>query len=243
VRSPHTRLVSRSAGVGLVELLIALAVGGIILGVAAAFYGQQARVTRETQARNDLNVRGRAVLEAVVQDVRMAGARAAVDDSGRTAFRRSLPCDADDECIVVDLAGGDVERLQVQYVSSLFLEGAAQGGVDGVVPSVCRTVTYEFAGGTLFRSDVECGVAALPNGFATEFARDVERLELAFVCGDGGLEEDARDCFGEPLGFVREARVGVTVGSARVADLRLELSSATVTPNMRSFDRFVEVGE
>lgn len=233
-------------GVGLVELLIALAVGGIVLGVAAAFYGQQTRVTRETQARNDLNVRGRAVLEAVLQDVRMAGARAAVDGSGRTAFRRVLPCDGEDECISVDVGTGGVERLQVEYVSSLFLDGAAEGGVGGVVPNVCRTVTYDLVGTTLYRSDVECGSAVLPNTFATEFARNVDAVDLQFVCsdrdvdGDARIEGDARDCFGGPLDFIREARVTVTVTSARDPNLRLELESATTTPNMRSFDRFLE---
>lgn len=256
-------------GVGLVELLIALAIGGVVLGVTAAFYGQQTRVTRETQARNDANLRARGVLEAIVQDVRMAGARAAVDASGRTAFRRELPCDASNSCITVarsaaepetEESGGEsgaggqaalagVIRLQVQYVSSLFLDpdvGVSAATAQGVVVDVCRTVTYDLVGTTLYRSDVECGDEPLDDGFATEFARDVVSIGAAFVCSEDATSPvgDPTTCFGDSaLEFVREARVDVVVESPRDPNLTVELSSATTTPNLRPFDRFQEVVE
>jgi prepilin-type N-terminal cleavage/methylation domain-containing protein len=54
----------RQRGLGLVELLVAMAVAGIIMVVVAAFFAFQSRVARDTQARNEINVRARAVAEA-----------------------------------------------------------------------------------------------------------------------------------------------------------------------------------
>jgi prepilin-type N-terminal cleavage/methylation domain-containing protein len=233
--------VSRS-GVGLVELLVALAIGGIVLGVVAAFFGQQARVTRDTQARNEMNIRARAVVEAVVQDIRMAGARAAVDDAGRTAFRRALPCDSADTCIRVEGDASGISRLEVQYVSSLFLEGRpVDGGVEGIVANTCRRVAYDLQGSTLFRSDVDCDAADdLDPGFATEFATDVESIQVSFICNEGTFSVDPSDCFSPAGGFVREGQVTATLNSRIAAQFDVTLRSATATPNMRSFDRFVE---
>lgn len=240
----HVHLKQRR-GVGLIELLVALAIGGMVLGLAAAFFGQQARLSRDTQARNEINIRARAVGEALLQDIRMAGARAVVDSDGRVVFRSLLPCDPDpdnggsNECLTVR---GSAEAdtvdfgLDVYYVSSLFLTG------DGTeTGEVCRRVTYELVGSTLFRSDVECASAVQSRSFATEFASDVSRIALAFVCSDAGTATaDPQDCFATADGFVREGQVTVEVASPRDANQSLLFASATTMPNMRAPNRFAQ---
>ena len=236
---------SHQRGVGLIELLVALAIGGMVLGLAAAFFGQQARVSRDTQARNEINIRARAVGEAILQDLRMAGARAVVDSDGRVVFRSVLPCDPDPEngslnsCVTVrdgtDSATVDF-ALEVYYVSSLFLTG------DGTeTGQVCRRVTYELAGSTLFRSDTECANGVQARSFATEFASDVSSITLSFVCNDAGAATaNPQDCFGTGDGFVREGQVSVDVGSPRDARQALQFESATAMLNMRAANRFAE---
>jgi type II secretory pathway component PulJ len=233
---------SRS-GVGMIELLMALAIGGLVLGLAAAFFGLQTRVSRDTQARNELNVRARAVGEAIVQDVRMAGARAVVDSEGRVVFRSALPCDPDpvagtqNECVTVRLTGVEdhVDRVEVYYVSSLFLEAGTGVG------QVCRRVTYELVVGTLYRSDVECASAPAARNFATEFAADIRSLAVRFMCNDATLATpDPQACYTADDGFVREGQVTVDLASPRDPRLSIEFELATAMLNMRAPDRFAE---
>ena len=216
-----------------------------MLSLAGAFFGQQARVTRETQARNEINVRARAVGEAMLQDLRIAGARAVVDDAGWVVFRSALPCDPDplagvpNECVTVRAAAGGVgvDRLEVYYVSSLFL---ADDGI--TTTNVCRRVTYELDGTTLFRSDVECESAPEARSFATEFATDVTGFTVQFMCNDAGTPTtNPQSCYGSEGGFVRESQVAVDVASTRGGQLPLRFESATSMLNMRAPDRFVEM--
>jgi type II secretory pathway component PulJ len=240
----RARSLDSRRGVGLVETLIALAIGGLVLSLAGAFFGQQARVTRETQSRNEINIRARAVGEALLQDLRMAGARAVVDAEGTVAFRSALPCDPDplsgvpNECVTVRPASGGtgVDLVEVYYVSSLFL---ADDGVTAT--NACRRVTYELDGTTLHRSDVECASGPDSRTFATEFATDVTALTVQFMCSDAGTPTtDPQSCYASEGGFMRESQVAVEVGSARDQRLALRFESAASMLNMRAPDRFVE---
>ena len=235
------RRFASSRGAGLIELLMALAIGSIVLGLAGAFFAQQSRVSRDTQARNEINIRARAVGEALLQDVRMAGARAVLGSDGRVVFRSALPCDADpadvtstNTCVTVAGDGG-VQRLETMYVSSLFLAG------DGTDTSqVCRRITYQLDGTTLYRSDVECSGSGDETSFATEFAADVQRIELQFVCNDASVVSDPQVCFATEDGFIRESQLSVRVGSPRDRDLALLFESATSMLNMRAATRYAE---
>ena len=220
---------------------MALAIGGIVLGLAGAFFAQQSRVSRDTQSRNEINIRARAVGEALLQDIRMAGARAVRGSDGRVVFRSTLPCDADptdatstNTCVTVARDDG-VQRLETMYVSSLFLTG------DGTDTSqVCRRITYHLHGTTLHRSDVECSGSADDASFASEFATDVQRIDLQFVCNDASVVTDPQACFATEDGFIRESQLSVTVGSPRDRDLALAFESATAMLNMRAPSRYAE---
>lgn len=230
---------AQRSGITLVELLVAVAVAGVVLSIVMVFFSFQTRMTRDTQARTELNVRTRSVLEAVVQDVKLAGARAVVDASGQAVFRRELDCDAtaslDYSCVSVHTEG-----LEIEYISSLFLEGlVATGTTPQVPPEACRSVRYTLRDRTLYRSDVECGVAAMAPGFATELANDITSVSTEFVCGpgSGAAVSDPATCFAAD-GFVREARITVAATSPRPQGFDLTLASSTTTPNLRSAFRF-----
>jgi hypothetical protein len=221
-----------------------MAITGIILLVVAAFFGLQARVTRDTQARNELNVRTRAALEAIVQDVKMAGARAVVDAAGRAVFRRHLDCDAADACLVVLESEGRIEGLRVEYISSLFLTGLVPTGPDpDVPPNACRRIQYTLQDRTLYRSDVQCDAVDVAPNFATELAADITGITAGFACGpdgDGTLVATPATCFGAADGFVREVQLTLSAVSPRPQGFDLSLASATTTPNLRSALRFGE---
>jgi prepilin-type N-terminal cleavage/methylation domain-containing protein len=243
----------RQRGLGLVELLVAIAVAGIIMVVVAAFFAFQSRIARDTQARNEINVRARAVAEAIIQDLRLAGARAVVDTSGRAMFVDMVEsdCSQDAVCVAVDALGGGeagtIRAMTVWYASSLFLNGALPSG--GSPPTeACRRVDYSLTAGTLYRSDAEC-VAGEPDdmeNFANDFADSIQSVVLWFVCGDDGVGGDGlvtnpTDCFGSSTApYVREARVDVTAVSERRADFVEEVSLSATLVNLRSPTRFRE---
>jgi prepilin-type N-terminal cleavage/methylation domain-containing protein len=237
-------------GFGLVELLVVLAIAGIILGVVAAFFSMQTRVSSETQARNELNVRVRAVAEALVQDLKLAGSRAVVDDAGRAAFVRidDPACFNRAECVTVIRTGSDLS-VTLFYVSSLFLEGGLTSDLVqpvGVVAPACRRIDY-FLDGTsrvLYRRDVLCNETLVPDvqSFAFEFADGIEKINLAFVCSGGTNVTDPALCYdgADVSKFVREGQVSVSGLSDRRSRPDLEMELSTAMPNMRSSLRFQE---
>jgi hypothetical protein len=225
--------------------------------VVAAFFAFQSRVARDTQARNELNVRARAVAEAIIQDLRLAGARAVVDTAGRAmfVFREEVvdaDCRLDARCVEVealeDGASGAVRGMTVWYASSLFLTGPLGSG-DTVPPEACRRVDYQLVEGTLYRNDSPCALGEPGNiaVFDNEFADSIASLVVHFVCGDDGvpnvdgLVADAADCFGSSTApYVREAQVEVTAVSDRRGELAEELSLSATLVNLRSPGRFGE---
>jgi prepilin-type N-terminal cleavage/methylation domain-containing protein len=257
--SAHSRRRARQ-GLGLVELLVALAVVGIIVTVVGAFFAFQSRVSRDTQARNELDVRVRGVAEALVQDLRMAGARAVVDTSGRARFLPGdlLPsaCWGTGECVSVTLReGGEFESMTIWYASSLYLTADLTGDPDADGPILgesCREVEYRLddAGGgesqVLYRSDTPCSeTSALPIArFENEFAVGVAGIDVSFICGSGDPNPDPSACFNVGLDasdrFAREAQVTVTATSDRRQDIAAAVELSTTLANLRAPDRFRE---
>ena len=253
---PKRGLAGRSLGLGLVELLVALAVGGIVLGIVASFFSFQSRVSRDTQARNELNIRARAVAEALIQDLRLAGARAVVDPTGRAVFVEGFDgdCAAFAQCVSVqpeNLDDGDeFLGMTVWYASSLFLDEGEDNEWDR--SQSCRRIDYRLGvdgsgGRVLYRSDVSCAdppTVTQVEQFEFEFAVDIESIAIQFVCGDGGPEAtlDPARCYESgTLGFVREAQVEVLAVSPRSPRLGPEQVSLSATlVNMRSPTRFRE---
>lgn len=248
-RTPVGR--SGSRGFTLVELLVVAAVLGIILSVVAAFFTQQARVTRRVQATNELNILVRNVAEALAQDFQLAGARAVVDGARRSSYVRRVDqlCTVGgvrDSCVVLDadvLADDPATStlpgsVSVVYVSSLRLPAGADVDADAGV--ACRVVQYVLEeDGALYRSDTECGESDpfLPTGsvtqFANLFAEGVVSIEVRFVCEDGAAVAQPQGCYHGDSEFVREVRLRVEGQSVRDASLTETVSLAALMPNMR----------
>jgi type II secretory pathway component PulJ len=258
-RLMKTRCLRRSRGLGVVELLVVLAIAGIIMVVVAAFFSFQSRVSRDTQARNEIHIRARAAAEAVVQDLRLAGARALVDSTGRAAFLPDgvLPsdCQSQARCVSVVLnAQGELQSITVWYASSLFLPGNLSD--DGAAEQACRRIEYRLSPTAvegdpriLYRSDVTCDDAATGadvETFENEFVDGIAVLDIEFWCGDDVTVpvSDPGECFADEIDqgvrYVREARVDITAVSDRRQDLEEQVSLSVTLVNMRSPTRFGE---
>lgn len=237
----------RTLGVSLIELLIVLAIGGLLLTMVTAFFGQQARVSRRTQAANELNVRVRTVAEAIAQDLQLAGSRAIVDASGTSAYVPSVDAqctrtidgeDVRDSCVVGPTASSLPLEFTVFYASSLLLD-PSQSATDAAAQDVvCRRVRYALdTTGTVFRRDVPCSTSVVSDirTFENEFANDIESVTVKFACADdpGVWLDQAVDCYDSPTGFVREGRVQVVAASGRVDGLEAEVTLSAHMPNMR----------
>lgn len=251
------------AGLSLVELLVVVAVVGVILASVAAFFTLQTRVARETQAQNELQVRMRAVAEAVAQDLQLAGARAMTDSAGSAravtavlANCNSLPDGAQYACARVDVDedSGDVTSATFVYASSLRVAPAETVASPDALARVCRVIRYERVTdetaadfGALYRSDERCldAAGALVPTPANLFARDVVGLEVLFACGverpvgavavPDDLKTDTTECFELEGGFVREGIVEITGRSsdARVARQEYTVRLSAAMPNLR----------
>lgn len=243
---------ARRTGLSLVELLIAVAIVGIVLTVVAAFFVQQANLTRDTQARNELGIRLRGVAEAIAQDFQLAGSRAIVDAAARSAYVQAVDvaCTGSsgvrDECVVVtqdpDVVGGGFAAT-IYYVSSLMLGAAADARTAAAQQEACRRIDYLLVDSVVYRSDLRCSdpVPASLVTFEFEFANGIRNIIVDFVCDDATTVGPSADvCYGLAGGenFVREGRVRVIGASPRSAALVDEVSLAAGMPNMRPPVRF-----
>lgn len=230
---------ARVRGLTLVELLVTMAIVGIVLVIVGAFFTSQARVSTDIQDRNELNIRLRTAAEGVAQDLQMAGAQAVVDSSGPRYVTdvpltaQNLTCgplyvtcdDPDGNPLIDDLV------LSVLYASSL------RGDIDGT-GGVCRNVVYRFDADAqvLYRSDIDCGdfdfdpaLPELPN-FATEFASGISSFDVAFFCEDGAEDTTTGAC-GEQ--GVRRSTITLEGVSLRQPERHAELALTVTMPNTR----------
>ena len=257
-RQPHQRskhgLRCGLTGVSLVELLVALAVVGVMLGFVGQFFATQSRAARDQQARNELNVALRTVVETVAQDFQLAGSRAAVavDNSGATYVGRiDEECsDGGDpplrtRCVVLDDPDG-LTVLSIFYASSTLL--LPNESVEDGLARVCRRVTYVFDDDeqVLYRADAQCSEAldlAAVQTFAFEFMRGVDAFVASFTCSDDAdvAVDDAESCYEFDIDqtppaasrFVREGRIEVAGASTRNPDVTATVGLSAAMPNMR----------
>ena len=240
-----TKHLTRVQALTLVELLVASAVVGAILAIVGAFFVTQARVTRDVQDRNELNMRLRAVGEGIAQDLQMAGARAVVV-ANVPEYVSDVP-EVGGSCAEAHVVCEDVSHtpltppvvLSVVYASSLWPQIAAT--------SSCRWVVYRLdaASGDLFRQDLPCPVGGGappfgdldPTSFASRFATDIMSVDITYACVAESAEVSPRSdpaaCYAEGRGGVRAATVSLVANGRRVGG-RSELFELTVTmPNTR----------
>ncbi|GAB6942825.1 PilW family protein [Thermus brockianus] len=169
-------------GFSLVELLVALAILVVLLGVAVRYFASTAEMARETQAKSELQDRVRMVMQIVSGDLQLAGARYWNSDTHNRVF--VLPAGE----ILQGTNNQAKDTLSVYYVTSLRDSNQA-----------CRRVDYDFQNDTLRRSDVN----ATPStgnectGPTTSFqplAENILALDIQYLCSDGTTKDTPEDC-------------------------------------------------
>src|SRR5690606_3200943 len=139
----------QNLGVTIVELLLVLAIGGIILATLTAFFQAQTRASSSLRARNEVEGTLRSVGEVLMQDLQLAGSRAIYDGtsveyvdlrispepeddtSAEWGAWKSTQCTGGhrDGCVVLNEGGAD---LVIYYATSLDRGGG----------NPCRKVEY-----------------------------------------------------------------------------------------------------
>ena len=190
----------KRGGFTLVELLAAMAIFAVVLGIVGNYFAQQNSLARANQARSELQDRVRIVMQIVTQDLQMAGASRYSDASGNINTSVSLASCTYTQCLVA-ADGGLRDSFQVQYLTSL-----------QDVSNACRRVSFDFSGNTLRRSDVTCSSPADPQPLADNLLA----LDIVYLCSNGnrlGQYPDETNC---PSGaaYPRSALVSV-VGQSR----------------------------
>ncbi|HKI57704.1 MAG TPA: prepilin-type N-terminal cleavage/methylation domain-containing protein [Trueperaceae bacterium] len=187
-----------TAGLTLVELLVAMAILVIVLGIVGVYFARQASLTRTTQAHTQVQDSARSVMQIVTNDLLSAGASQFVSSaSGVTtaaAVTGLLP--------LIGTDNGVADSFTVEYVSSLRTQATA-----------CRRVAYKVTNGTLERSDVGC--SATSDSYAA-LADHVLAFNLSYVCSDSptDIKAEPSGAAGCPSGtYVRSVRVGVALRS------------------------------
>lgn len=187
----------RKGGFTLLELLVALSLLVVALGLLARSLIAQAAVARLTEARSEAQDKARLVMSLVAQDLELAGSRHLVREDLTTASPgNGTPCPTA-PCLVAT-NGGIRDGLAVSYATSLRAEADA-----------CRRVEYRFVALELQRSEVGCGQQS---AHAT-VAAGVIGLDVVYLCGDGTTVHTlAPGCPAAP----RSARVTVVAVSQDV---------------------------
>lgn len=224
-------------GFTLVELLVALAVFGVIMAFVAIYFAQQTNVAARAQALNDAELAARTVAEAVAQDFQLAGSRATFV-GGTVVYPNQVATDCDEGvrsgCVVALTYDGtgtigspattaDINGYAVYYRTSL------------APAAPCRRVDYALVDGTLYRSDIECDetLAGINLG-ASAYAENVQSFAVAFECSNGSSYVDPAACYAaEADAYVRQAEVQVEVQLTGRHDVTAGMTFASLTPNLR----------
>ncbi|GAA6750725.1 hypothetical protein Thermus77412_12110 [Thermus antranikianii] len=200
-------------GFSLIEVLVATVILAILGAIVARALADQADLSRRVQARNEVQDKGRVVMELVKQDLFLAGSNRYVTlsnpgDSSFVAFvTASVPnwsdCSSTNPCLSAASANSTSvqDSFSVRYVTSL-----------RDLNQACRRVRYQFSGNTLQRSDVVC----VNSDSLQPLADQVLALNLRFECSDGTIEDaGSPPCSGNR--YPRAALVTVVVASTNLA--------------------------
>lgn len=202
-----------SEGLTLVELVVAASLLIVMLGIVGVYFARQAALTRDTQARNQVQDAARGVMQLVTNDLLLAGANQyVVTSSGVTTTTKVS--------IASPLTGTDgnlADGVEVRYASSL----------QQSLTDACRHVIYAMSGGVLQRSDVTCGQTKN----LSDLAQHVLAFDLAYVCSDAPTDivSDPASCVAAGA-YVRSVEVGLMLRSdnpARAAGPTASYTSLT----------------
>ncbi len=234
----------RVVGLTLVELLVVLAVMGLLLGLMTAYFASQTHATEESQAQNNVRVKVRSVGELLTQDLEMAGALAVYDaTSGQVlkatsteSYGMPSPCSTDRSgCVTVAFnASNQLTDLGMWYFTSLAVPGATSTGP-------CHYVRYHFdrSTGTLYRTDDDC--TATPSGWTNaELAGGITGFAITFQCAEDTTAtgtkavDNPSDCFAPTGNFVQSAEIqldGQDTAHGRLTTAQFDTNAPT--PNLR----------
>lgn len=226
--------ISRYWGLTLVELLVALAVTGVVLAALTAIFVSQTRVSERAQDRNEVDNKLRTVAEVVMQDLQQAGSVATFDGVTQPAYfsgNLGPGCASSTRsgCVALDTPSSD---LTIYYMTSLVRPIGGSWSSGG---AACRQIDYLIVGDELFRRDVVCGDDSVAvDDFVFSFATGIEDISITFVCHDPETTvTDISACYTATT-YPREATV-IVVGGPQSArnDSVVSLEMATPLPNLR----------
>ena len=217
-----------SAGLTVVELLIAASTAMIVLAIVAAFFVQHTNLTRRTQARHEVETKTKAVAELVAQDLQIAGSRVVVNNGVSNDV--SMPCTAAGatKCVSSPSGGAEpLDDLRLYYATSLRQD------------KPCRRVDYRVAAGVLQRSELaETGtncaaITAAADAYAIgQLADNVLEFNIRFTCADESTVDDPAACYAANS-FPRQAIVRIQARSNAVPTITADIELSTQTPNLR----------
>lgn len=219
-----------ASGVTVIELLVFMALFGLLLGIATSYFRQQSRVSTRTQAGNELAINTRLAAEVISQDLQVSGSDVIFTRGDH--LKVALPCGAltFPKCVTQpnEPSTGNT-FLQMHYVTQ-------------TRPSEpCRRVSFRLAATTLERSDVAC--AAASDQFVP-FVEDVSAIDVSWRCSNPDLasvtdpEDVVDDCYavdgsGELISFPRIAIVEIQSVAASQQDVESSIRFSALTPNLR----------
>ncbi len=180
------------AGFTLIELLVAMALLVVVLGIVGVYFARQAALTRDTQARTQVQDAARSAMQIVTNDLLAAGSNQYYPSGATAVTAVSL-----NGAIPTGTDGGLTDSVTLEYVSSL----------RPTLSSACRHVVYRVVSGQLERSDVACGAT---NSFSV-LADHVLAFNLDYMCSNGQMAATPGDCPANT--YVRSVKVGLMLSS------------------------------
>ena len=229
--APTSSFKARGAsGVTLIELLVFMALFGLLLGIATSYFRQQTRVSNRTQAGNELAINTRLAAEVMSQDLQVSGSDVVFRNGDH--LKVALPCGAltVPKCVSQpNTPSTGNPFLQMHYVTQ------TRPG------EPCRRVSFRLAATTLERSDVAC---ATSGDQFVPFVEDVSSIDISWRCSNPDLasvadpEDAVEDCYaldaaGELISFPRIAIVEIQSVAAHPQDVESKIRFSALTPNLR----------
>lgn len=228
------RGIKSRSGITIVELLIAGFILTVILGIVSTFLSQQSRLNRATLIASEVQDKTRLVMQLVVQDLQLGGAKKYIDENGdnlSTSGISSCPSDGSENTCLTASGSGAQDVFSTVYVNTVRSPAEA-----------CREVGYRFEGNMLQRADRDCsGSADLldPTTDASAYsdlAPNILGLDIQYKCSDSTPMSNYPDQTLCPVGagYLRSAVVTVVGRSdnrseGRPAENFTTVSGQTVT--------------
>jgi len=215
---------SRVQGFTLVEMLVAALILVIILGIVAAFFVQQARLNRHTEAGTEAHDKARMVMQIATTDLHSAGTDVYSNPSTGVIESPAVgltlcPTDSGSGISTCLVGANGTDTAHVQ-------DRAAMDYLTTLQPlaTACREVAYAFnTSNTLYRADKACdtttgatllATSSITSDFAV-LAPGILAFDVHYLCSNGNPMDSIPDTTTCPKNsaYVRSALVTVIAQS------------------------------